>query len=311
MDLLQLQYFQTIAKLENMSKASEYLYVAQPTLSVSMTRLEEDLGVALFDRRRGKIRLTETGRLFLPYVEQCLTAVSQGVSAVRGHESVSGRQVRVANSMADLISRLFSRFIAEHPDAAIQQLSCRNEEIEGKILGGEADFGFLFGPIDNPGLEYMEINRSIRVAQLPANSPLAGKEAVHIEELADYPLIINHARDDARMLRELSELYSFHPVQLLECDDDRVEFVMNTGRANCIAPLANFLKLRNRFSEGKELVWRPILEPVPACTLGMVRKTGNLLPDYARQFCETVEHFFREENIRTEALAQSLEQKTP
>ena len=40
MDLLQLQYFQTIAKLENMSKASEYLYVAQPTLSVSMTRLE-------------------------------------------------------------------------------------------------------------------------------------------------------------------------------------------------------------------------------------------------------------------------------
>lgn len=309
MDLLQLQYFRTIAKLENMSKAAEYLYVAQPTLSVSMTRLEEDLGVALFDRRRGKIRLTETGRLFLPYAEQCLEAVYQGVDAVREHERHSGNQVRVADSMADLISHLVSTFIADHPDAAFQQITCRNEEIADKILGGEADFGFLFGRVDNPSLEYIEIDHCIRIAQLSANSPLAKKEAVHIKELEDYPLIINRARDDDRVLGELGELYGFHPVQIFECDDDRVEFVMNRGQAVCIAPLTNCLKLQNNFPEGEEIVWRPVLEPLPLSTLGMIRKTGSMLSDYARQFCETVEKYFEAENLLTEEAARVVGQE--
>ncbi|GMA57787.1 hypothetical protein GCM10025858_22900 [Alicyclobacillus sacchari] len=54
MELLQLEYFQTVARLQHMTKAAEELQIAQPSLSKTISRLEEDLGVPLFDRTYGK-----------------------------------------------------------------------------------------------------------------------------------------------------------------------------------------------------------------------------------------------------------------
>ena len=86
MDLLQLQYFRTIAQYENLTKAAQALFVSQPNLSTSLSRLEDDLGVKLFERRRGKIALTRNGKLFLTYVERELDELDNGISQVRAAE---------------------------------------------------------------------------------------------------------------------------------------------------------------------------------------------------------------------------------
>ena len=65
MELSQLRYFIAVAKLGNMSKAAETLFVSQPNLSTSISRLEEEVGVPLFERRRGKIALNQNGELLL------------------------------------------------------------------------------------------------------------------------------------------------------------------------------------------------------------------------------------------------------
>ena len=57
MELSQLRYFIVVAELGNMSKAAEVLFVSQPNLSTSISRLEEEVGAPLFERRRGKITL--------------------------------------------------------------------------------------------------------------------------------------------------------------------------------------------------------------------------------------------------------------
>ena len=57
MELLQLKYFQTVARLEHMTKAAEELHIAQPSLSKTIARLEKDLGVPLFDRQGRQITL--------------------------------------------------------------------------------------------------------------------------------------------------------------------------------------------------------------------------------------------------------------
>ena len=79
MDLLQLQYFCTIAQYENITRAAKALFVSQPNLSTSLSRLEDDLGVKLFERRRGKVSLTENGQLFLSYAERVLSELNAGM----------------------------------------------------------------------------------------------------------------------------------------------------------------------------------------------------------------------------------------
>ena len=84
MELSQLRYFIAVAKLGNMSKAAETLFVSQPNLSTSISRLEEEVGVPLFERRRGKIALNQNGELLLKSVEQAVSLLDAGVHPPAG-----------------------------------------------------------------------------------------------------------------------------------------------------------------------------------------------------------------------------------
>ena len=86
MDLTQLEYFKSVAKWENITKASKELYVSQPTLSQSISRLEDGLGVDLFDRRAGKLHLNDAGRLFLSRVNNAFAELNTGFSELEQYK---------------------------------------------------------------------------------------------------------------------------------------------------------------------------------------------------------------------------------
>lgn len=295
MDILQLQYFQTIARLENMTKASEILYVAQPNLSISIKRLEEDLGVALFERRRGKIRLTPAGRLFLSYVDDVLGQLDEAIVHVREADRHSGGKLRVASVIVDLIGDVLHEFLLEHPDVSFRQFNCRNSEVVGKIMNADADFGFIFGEPSVSGLEYIEIDSCERIVQLSKDHPLAARELVSLKDLADQRLVCNLSRDDAELIRDLSRSRKLRPEPFYECDDNRVEIsVVTRGMGVSIAPLSNFLKLVNEDPDINMTCLR-IREELPPSRLGMIRKSGAHLSKPALQFYEIVHQFFENE----------------
>ncbi len=295
MDILQLQYFQTIARLENITKASELLYVAQPNLSVSIKRLEEDLGVALFERRKGKIRLTDTGRVFLRYVDDVLGQLDEAVEQVRETDRQAGERLRVASVIVDLIGALLHDFLSAHPDVSVRQFNCRNSEVTEKVQNGDADFGFVFGAPSGAGLEYIEIDRCERVVQLAKDHPLADRAIVSLRDLAGERLICNHARDDEEIIRELHRSRRLRAEPFYECDDQRVEISMITrSRGVSIAPLSNTLKLLNQ-DPTLNLTCVRIREELPPSCLGMIRKSGTRLSRASLQFYELVHRFFEQE----------------
>ena len=76
MELLQLRYFQTVARLESITLAAEHHLVPQSSMSQTIRRLENDLGgIKLFDRKNGRIYLNEQGRTFLNYVDATLASL--------------------------------------------------------------------------------------------------------------------------------------------------------------------------------------------------------------------------------------------
>lgn len=306
MDILQLQYFQTIARLENISKASELLYVAQPNLSVSIKRLEEDLGVALFDRRRGKIKLTPSGKLFLGYVDGILSQLDEGVSAARESQRKSNERVRVASIIVDLMSSLLNEYLPTHSQVSYHHHNCRNRDVADMVLQGEADFGFVFGAAPKQGLEYMEIDSCERIVQLSKDHPLASRRLISLSELNDQRLICNLARDDEELIRDLSHTKLTRPNIFYTCDDNRVEISMITrGGGVSIAPLSHYLKLINE-TPGEDITYLRIREEVPAARLGMVRRTGDHLSAAALQFYEMVIKFFLHEREVAEQFSKTM-----
>ncbi len=291
MDLTQLQYFRCIAEEENLTRAAERLYVAQPNLSVSISRLEAELGVSLFERRRGRIRLTDTGRLFLEHVNQVLGKLDDGIQAVRAFELHPDERVRVAGGLVDLVGDLLKGFLADNPRLSFHQISCRNSEVPHRVLDGDADIGFLFGECSLPGLEYRELDRCERIVQLAANHPLAGRDRLSLADLNDEPLICNMSRDDRALYEELAKGSNFRPNFHFECDDIRVEYSMILSGGVIIAPLLNFMKMDKQGLGGMTYV--RLRERVPDCPLGMLRPRNGRLSGACLDFYVLVDYFFQ------------------
>jgi DNA-binding transcriptional ArsR family regulator len=82
-EVRQLRYFVVIAEELNFSRAAKRLSLTQPALSLQVQRLEEALGVILFERNRRRMRLSESGKLFLQLAQQTLARLEQGLEEVR------------------------------------------------------------------------------------------------------------------------------------------------------------------------------------------------------------------------------------
>ena len=296
MDLLQLQYFRTIAHLENLTKASKLLFVAQSNLSVSLTKLEEELGVSLFERRKGKITLTANGRLFLEHVEQVLDELSSGIDHVRNIDIIGKDRIRIAGSIVDLIADIILQFYPENRNVSLRQINCNNSEIPAKVLSGEVDFGFVYGTLSMPGLEYMFLDSCERGIIVHTGHPLATpNQKISIKEFSFERLICSMSRDDDVFLKELAPLTGFHPKVYFECDSMEIETSLITSGAGIMfAPLAHYLKLM-RAKPGLPLSFIRIKEQLPESQIGVVRRSGNILTDAALEFFKHIDSFFKSE----------------
>ena len=107
MDLLQLHYFQTVARLEHVTRAAEELRVAQPALSKTIARLEAELGVPLFDRRGRRVALNAGGRAFLRHVHRVFREVEDGRLELADLAGLARGSVTVAATGSALHVRLF------------------------------------------------------------------------------------------------------------------------------------------------------------------------------------------------------------
>ncbi len=95
MDLRHLRYFVAVAEQQNITRAALQLHLSQPPLSRQMRNLEEDLGVALFNREAKAVRLTEAGRVFLTEARIILQRAEEAVELVK--DVAKGKRGEIGN----------------------------------------------------------------------------------------------------------------------------------------------------------------------------------------------------------------------
>lgn len=155
LELLQLQYFCKTAKLEHMTKAAEQLHIAQPALSKTILRLEESLGVQLFDRTNRQIRLNTFGKAFLAKVETALFLLEEAQKEVADMAGMERGVVSIATSALNRLTPAIAAFRERFPDVSfrINQIApAETSSIVDLLVRGDVDLGFGPMPFHKQGI---------------------------------------------------------------------------------------------------------------------------------------------------------------
>src|SRR6478735_7393087 len=104
MELLQLKYFQTVAYTEHISKAAAQLNIAQPSLSLTIKRLEDEMGTPLFHRKGRNIELNAAGEILLKHVNRIFVELENAKLAITEKEDELSRLIRISISNSRFLS---------------------------------------------------------------------------------------------------------------------------------------------------------------------------------------------------------------
>lgn len=150
-----LRYFQEIALTENLSRAAERLGIAQPTLSLSLKRLEEQLNVELFSRKNKGLILTDAGHRLLRECNKLLADWESIVSETKKSQTeIKGRYTLGCHPSVALYSLdpFIRDFYGEFPGIEIHLIHNLSRIICEKVVSGQIDFGIVVNPNRHPDL---------------------------------------------------------------------------------------------------------------------------------------------------------------
>ena len=190
MDLQQLEYFRTVARLGNMTKAANELHIAQPSLSVSISKLEKELGVDLFDRVSGRIRLNHIGQHFYRQTDRIFLAVQDAQREVADFSSNASKTVHMAVTASNLCTELFVGFMSNHKDFRIHQFLHTEMNALSLLEEGEVDFVITTTPLYSPLIEWQPLLEERLCALMSRDNPLTAEPILSLEHLKNQKFVV-------------------------------------------------------------------------------------------------------------------------
>ena len=189
-----MQYFVAVAEELHFGRAAERLHIAQPSLSHQIRRLEQQLGVTLFDRTSRRVELTDAGRALLSEGRRLLAHSERTTRLVR---SVSAERLTVGfygSAASALLPELLRSFSEERPSAAVTVRELLLDQID-ELLAGGVDVAFTRLLPGQAEVELEVIASEPRVVALPASHSLAARASLEYTDLREESFITNPVVD--------------------------------------------------------------------------------------------------------------------
>ncbi|MEK3977601.1 LysR family transcriptional regulator [Psychrobacillus sp. FSL K6-2836] len=192
MEWQRLEYFQTLAKIQHMTKAAEILAISQPALSRSIASLEQEIGVPLFDRQGRSIILNKYGQLFLKRVNKIMKEMEDGLEEIQHiinpeHGEVSlGFLHTLGTSTVPNIIRAFHK---EHPHITFQFQQNHTHTQLKELKQGNLDLCLVASMENENPIEWTELWRDELFVIVQANHPLSSRRSIRLKEIANESFI--------------------------------------------------------------------------------------------------------------------------
>lgn len=203
MELRQLEYFQMASRLKNITRAAERLNVSQPNITVAIKKLENELGVQLFDRSQKQLSLTPEGQVFLNRVEAALRQLQDAILEMNDYKDLQKGAIKIGiPSMigAYLFPKIFSSFKEKYPHLDVYLYEEGSMAIREKLERDELDFGIVILSNASNHLQTLPMTSTQVVGCVAENSNLARSPYISVNDMVSANLIMLR---EGSFLREL------------------------------------------------------------------------------------------------------------
>lgn len=295
MNLQHLTYFVELARNPHMPTVADKLRISQSTLSYSLNKLEDELGVPLFEKKGRNIRLTVYGEVFYKYVTQGIEALETGKNKVIDLSLGKNGKLGLGSSYivdASFITDIIASFRKDFPKDKINYLIERGstQSLMEAIDKNEIQIALLTLTMDKSkyhNYDFTPIFKRHFVAAVPFDHPLANKKSISLKDLAAFPIITFSELSGIRQrLDTLWKKNRLQPYYQAEVDDVRtILSLVKNGEGIALVP-------KSRYHIEPNLSYLD-LEEDTHYTIYVVNKKAAVIPkktqtikEYIQEYCQ-------------------------
>ena len=242
MEIRQLIYFKKVAEVEHITKAAESMYISQPTLSLAIRRLENELGVSLFERKGRNVRLNEYGKIFYDEVKPAIDHLEAATKKLAELQSSNDNKVTIIAPSLYVYPGMMEKIYEMYPNIHISRINSNDinhlDEISYMLMNREIDMCITMAPISGNGIERIPLRPEPMMVLVSENHPLASRESVSLEELRGEKFVADMKGTPVRASMDaLCDKINFRPDIAYETRSDKdIHLGVASGKYIAIVP---------------------------------------------------------------------------
>ncbi|WP_242132082.1 hydrogen peroxide-inducible genes activator [Aestuariivivens marinum] len=279
MTITQLYYVLAVAENQNFTKAAEKCFVTQPTLSMQIQKLEDQLDVQIFDRSKKPIELTEVGKKIVTQARNIVNESYRIQDIVDQQKGFIGGEFKlgiIPTVMPTLLPMFLKNFIKKHPKVKLKIEELTTEEIINKIKEGHLDAAIAATPLEEEDIKERVLYFEPFVSYIPKNHRLHINNKINIEDLDINDMLL---LEDGHCFRDgvinLCKIFKDNPDDKFQLESGSIETLIklsNEGLGMTLLPYLHTLDLNEKDTENIHY----FNEPPPAREVSLIYHKSEL-----------------------------------
>ncbi|MDG2431614.1 LysR substrate-binding domain-containing protein [Flavobacterium sp.] len=279
MTITQLKYVLAVAEYKNFTLAAEKCFVTQPTLSMQIQKIEEELSIQIFDRTKKPIQLTDIGHKIVIQAKNIVNEADRIQDIVEQQKGYIGGDFRlgiIPTIMPTLLPMFLNNFIKKYPKVKLIIEELNTDEIITKLNNGHLDAAIAATPLVEEKIKEIVLYYEPFVAYIPENHHTFNKKEIEISDLnIDEILLLQDGhcfRDGILNLCKNSNSSENNHFQIESGSFETLIKLADEGLGTTLLPYLNTLDLK----ESDQLKLRQFVEPKPAREVSLIFPKSEL-----------------------------------
>lgn len=186
MTITQLKYVLAVAEHQNFTVASEHCFVTQPTLSMQIQKLEEELGILIFNRKKKPIELTPIGQKIIEQAKVILNESNRINDIVEQQKGFIGGEFKlgiIPTITPTLLPLFLNNFIKQYPKVTLKIEELNTQDILKKLKDGHLDAAIASTPLENESIKERVLYYEPFIGFMGENHRLYSKDKITVDDL--------------------------------------------------------------------------------------------------------------------------------